>query len=144
VLQTAGEKTFRSIEPSANEIIEGLKALEPRDPVDGMLGVLMVSCYQSAMESLTISRSLGQDRYVAASAFDSQPSRRAVNLAQAGQLMRTFAQLVETRDRRRASAVANINANVSADNPPPSVTIHRIIVERPAGGRDDSRRHWNG
>jgi hypothetical protein len=117
VLQTAGEAT-RSIEPRAKEIIEGLHELEPRDAVDGMLGVLMISCYQQAMESLTIARERGQEKYV--SNYYSQSSTRVVNLSQAGQLMRTFAQLTETRDRRRKNSEAG-----------PNVTV---IVERGANG----------
>jgi hypothetical protein len=115
LMQIAGESR-RSIGPMTKEIVEGLKELEPRDIIDGMLSTLMIGCYQEAMSSLTIARSMNDNGYLSPS--------RTVNLAQAGQLARTFAQLIETRDKRRAG------------NSHPAATVHKVIVSHVVEGRE--------
>jgi hypothetical protein len=113
-----------STEQEAAGAIEWLKALNPQDGVDGVLGALMLACSSMAMESLMFAKVVGVSPNVA--------QQRAMYLAQAGQLARTTAQLAETLDRRRNGG--------SQSN---SVT-QRIVVERITSGGGGRKRSHDG
>src|SRR5689334_1369390 len=104
--------------------LRALQGIAPRDPVEGMLAAQMVAVHDAAMECFKRAHIPGQPFEV-----------RQAALAQAVKLVRSFAALAETLDRRR--------------RPPEQVVrVERVTVEsgaqaivgnvsHPAGGRGD-------
>ena len=89
--------------------VRALQGIAPRDPVEGMLAAQMVTPHEAAMECFRRAHIVGQN-----------PELRLAELAQANRLVRSYAALAETLERRR--------------RPPEQVVrVERVTVE--SGGR---------
>ena len=87
-----------------------LADIGPRSPIEGMLAAQMVAVHSAAMEAMGRANLAGQT-------FEA----RAMNLAQASKLTRSFATLVEALDRHRGKGQPQV------------VRVERVTVE--AGGQ---------
>ena len=92
---TAGAPTDDPAKSDA--MLTGMLALAPKDAQEGMLAAQMLGLHNAAMECLRRSALDGQT-------FDG----RQANLTQAAKLSRTYALLVETRDRHRGGGTQKI------------------------------------
>jgi hypothetical protein len=73
----------------ANEVVAALKDIRPKDHIEGMIAVQVVSLHHAVADSLRRAREAGS------------LALREIHLSQAGRLSRAFAAAVEALDRHR-------------------------------------------
>jgi hypothetical protein len=114
--------------------LRALQGIAPRDPVEGMLAAQMVATHEAAMECFRRAHLVGQS-------FEG----RQAALAQANRLVRSYAALAETLERRRRppEQVVRVERVTVADGGRAIVghVSHRGGGGRGDGGKSDEQPH---
>ena len=104
--------------------VRALQGVAPRDPLEGMLAAQMVATHDAAMECFRRAHVVGQS-------FEA----RQAELGQASKLVRAYAALAETLDRRRRPSEQVVRVErVNVESGGRAIVGN---VSHPAGGRGD-------
>jgi hypothetical protein len=109
--------------------LRALQGIAPRDPVEGMLAAQMVATHEAAMECFRRAHLVGQN-----------PELRLAALAQANRLVRSYAALAETLERRRRppEQVVRVERVTVADG---GRAIVGAVSHRGGGGMEEKARN---